>query len=173
MIRWPIYRKRVRIAWALIDEADVQVIEPHLWRLHNAGYPWIHTDAKARQGTSMHRLLCGLAPDDPRVVDHINGDPLDNRRANLRVCTPAENGQNHPSRPGTSRFRGVSWNARLKKWVAQGKLNGKVHYLGIFDDELAAARVAAEWRKEHLPFTVESRAQVLRPRVDDTNERAA
>lgn len=166
MIRWPVYKGRLRVAWALIDEADVELVEPYLWRLHS-GYPWVYTDENAYRGMGMHRLLCELACSDPREVDHINGDPLDNRRANLRVCTRALNGQNMPSRLGTSRFRGVHWNTARSKWIAQGKVHGKTHYLGIFDSEHEAAQVAAAWRGENLPFT-----NVARDVLPDLSERA-
>jgi hypothetical protein len=163
-----VYKKRLRIAWAIIDETDLPLVEPYLWRLHNAGYAWVYTDAKGRHGTSMHRHLCGLAADDPREVDHLNGDRLDNRRSNLRVCTRAENAQNSPSRFGTSRHRGVSWNFKREKWVAQGKINGRNYYLGQFDDELAAARVAAAWREEH--FTFANVARDVIPQVDERDD---
>jgi hypothetical protein len=42
----------------------------------------------------MHRDILGLLRDDPRVVDHIDGNPLNNCRANLRICTQAENTMN-------------------------------------------------------------------------------
>lgn len=151
MIRWPVYKGRLRVAWLLVDDADLHLVEPYLWRRHPYGYPCRYgADGKT---VLLHRALFGLVPGDGQEADHINGDPLDNRRENLRVCTRAQNGQNMPSRAGTSRFRGVSWNTRLAKWVAQGKVNGTVHYLGRFDSETEAAQVAAAWRGEHLPFT--------------------
>ena len=147
---WPVYKKRQRVAWAIIDDADLTLIEPHLWRLHVEGYAWVHNDEKGRRGIGMHRMILG-AEADGLEVDHVNGNRLDNRRCNLRVVSRAENAQNHPSRRGTSAHRGVT--RRGDRWIAQGKVGGRNHYLGIFDDELTAARVAAEWRREHLPFT--------------------
>jgi len=80
---------------------------------------------------------------------------LDNRKANLRIVTPQQSAQNVSSRGGSSLHRGVTWRKDKNKWVAQAQLNGKNHYLGLFDSEIEAARVAAEWRKKHMPFSVE------------------
>lgn len=110
----------------------------------------------------LHREIMGL----PRItgrpsgrsleVDHINGDKLDNRRANLRIVSRAENRQNTPSLGGTSEHRGVCWDRRRRKWMAYGQLNGRLHNLGRFDDEGEAAAVAADWRAEHMPFSREA-----------------
>jgi hypothetical protein len=81
----------------------------------------------------MHRLI--MQAPKGMVVDHINGNGLDNRRCNLRLCTPAQNRRNrHKHAGGRSRFLGVSpcgdkWNARVAG-----------RYLGLFDDEVEAAK---------------------------------
>ena len=73
------------------------------------------------------------------VVDHINGNGLDNRRCNLRVCTQLQNLQNSRRRdPGKSQYRGVF--PRGDKWQASIHHAGKPIYLGLFDDEEEAAR---------------------------------
>ena len=159
MMRWPVYKKGLRVAWMLIDEADLPLVEPYLWRRHTYGYPCRYT-TQGGDTILLHRHLSGLVEGDGLEADHINGDVLDNRRSNLRVCTRAQNGQNHRSRAGTSRYRGVSWNTKREKWVAQGKLNGKVHYLGSFDVEQQAAAVAEAWRVANLPYTNETRNTV-------------
>ncbi|MBM3536051.1 MAG: endonuclease [Alphaproteobacteria bacterium] len=86
----------------------------------------------------MHRVITG-APKG-LDVDHINGNGLDNRRANLRICTRSQNLQNKPRRPGTSRFKGVSWNVRDHVWYAYVNVNKSVVSLGSFQDEVEAAR---------------------------------
>jgi hypothetical protein len=65
----------------------------------------------------LHRAI--LQPTDDQVVDHINGNGLDNRRANLRLCTKAQNTCNRPGYGKTSRFKGVSWSKRHRAWVMQ------------------------------------------------------
>lgn len=77
------------------------------------------------------RVILGLERGDPRRVDHINGDPLDNRRINLRICTHTENMQNQRlPKNNTSGFKGVSaWKGR---WMAQIMARGKHRVLGMF-----------------------------------------
>ena len=84
----------------------------------------------------MHRAIAD-APRD-KVVDHINGDTLDNRRANLRICTQQDNMFNSTVKPrGASRYRGVSlWKG---KWRACIVVRRKQRHLGIFPDEASAA----------------------------------
>lgn len=74
-------------------------------------------------------------------VDHINGDTLDNRRANLRICSNAQNQQNRkkklPGKGGT-RFKGVFFiNGR---WRAYITVNKKRYHLGVYDAEIDAAK---------------------------------
>jgi hypothetical protein len=89
----------------------------------------------------MHRLIMGLADDDPRQVDHANGDRSDNRRSNLRIATQSQNLGNSRKRAGTtSRYKGVSWHKQNKKWVAYIGVDGSLHHLGCFTSEEAAAR---------------------------------
>lgn len=104
--------------------------------------------------TYMHRLL--VQPPKGECVDHINGDSLDNRRANLRVGSHRQNMQNMGahSNAKASRFRGVTQQAASSNWVAQVTLKGKVHYLGTFHAEAEAAIAAEEFRQEHMPFAL-------------------
>lgn len=63
--------------------------------------------------------------------DHINRDPLDNRRENLRVATPSQNSCNHGLQSNnTSGYKGVSWSTERQKWEAYIKLNRKRISLG-------------------------------------------
>lgn len=73
------------------------------------------------------------------VLDHIDGNPTNNRLENLRPATRAENNRNRTKRPGqTSRFKGVSWDRRTGKWFAQIMLGKKTFPLGFHDTEEAA-----------------------------------
>ena len=74
-------------------------------------------------------------------VDHANHQTLDNRRANLRVCTNAQNVANQRKQAGcSSRFKGVHRNEQRGKWQASIRASGKPTHLGLFTDELDAAR---------------------------------
>jgi len=85
----------------------------------------------------------------PQTLDHINGVVTDNRPANLRPATKAQNAHNSRA-PSTNKsgFKGVSWNARWSRWIAQITICGEHHHLGAFDtaEEASAAyqQVAAQ-----------------------------
>lgn len=86
----------------------------------------------------VHRLLARPGPDE--VVDHINSDGLDNRRANLRVCSPSQNAAAARSKGSKWGFRGVAKSGHEKTWFSQIRCRGKNHYLGRFPTPEAAAR---------------------------------
>lgn len=145
-------------AYTLVDAADAEWLSEWRWCLHNDGYAarWETVDSRFRT-VFMHRAILGLEHGDPRKTDHVNRDRLDNRRANLRIATNAENSQNIPAKGG-SRHRGVSFHKQSGKWMARGKLNGVEHYLGLYDDEHEAARASAAWRAAHMPYSAEGMA---------------
>lgn len=102
---------------------------------------------------SLHRFIANAGPGDS--VDHVNGDGLDNRRANLRKLTHA---QNHQNRQGlqannTSGYRGVTWDKIHNRWAAHCKVDGKMRTVGYSDNAHEAGRIAAEWRRERMPFS--------------------
>jgi hypothetical protein len=112
----------------VIVDADVVLRAKRRWRVHSDGY------VRDANSIALHREITS-APAG-MVVDHINGDPLDNRRENLRVCEHRQNLWNgKPHRDGSSQYRGVSWSRHRKKWRAQ--IQGKT--LGHFDTETEAA----------------------------------
>jgi len=88
----------------------------------------------------MHRQILRAPPG--MEVDHRNGDGLDNRRQNLRVCSTSENMANNRFQLGRrNSFRGVKFDPRYKKpWAAILQCKKKRYYLGRFDTEEAAAR---------------------------------
>lgn len=89
----------------------------------------------------MHRVLTFAQPGE--VVDHVDGDGLNNRQKNLRRCAPQENsrGFRRKARGKTSRFRGVSWHKSSKKWLAGIVIRpGVSKNLGYFVKEEDASR---------------------------------
>lgn len=85
----------------------------------------------------LHRVIMNAPPGVE--VDHINGDTLDNRRCNLRFATSTQQKCNQRPRGGTSKYKGVGWHKRDRKWRAQITYHGKQISLGYFDGELGAA----------------------------------
>jgi hypothetical protein len=100
----------------------------------------------------MHRQIMNTP--DHLVCDHVNHDGLDNRSANLRNCTPAQNNANRrPRRATSSRYIGVAWDRARRKWAAHVKKDGRQRNLGLFEDEIAAARARdAAAKKLHGAF---------------------
>lgn len=97
----------------------------------------------------LHRHIMAVT-DRKLVVDHINGNTLDNRRINLRICTQFDNMKNTFSRKNSSsQYLGVSWNKTLGYWVAEVRSNGKRVYCGYFNNELDAAKARDEQAKIH------------------------
>ncbi|MEN6577276.1 MAG: HNH endonuclease [Phycisphaerales bacterium] len=121
---------------AYVDAADYEEISKHSWRLASGGYAARY---EKRVLILMHRQI--MNPPAGMVVDHIKGNRLDNTRAHLRVCTPSENARNR-SKCGnaTSRYFGVCYNKRRRKWIASIKVEGRVREVGFSYDEKEAAR---------------------------------
>lgn len=165
MRRIPLYGRDHRVTGHALVDADVyDELAGFNWHLGTTGYAQrSRSTAERDQGRPhremMHRQIMALPPRDARVVDHINGDRLDNRRENLRVGTPAENAQNRGASRSArySQLRGVSWHKRNRCWVAMVKLNGRLHNLGSFASEEEAGRAAAAFRAEHMPFSADAR----------------
>jgi len=75
------------------------------------------------------------------IVDHINGDTLDNRKQNLRIATPLQNARNKKrAKNNTSGFKGVEWDPRRSKWRAAIVVQGRRRHLGHFDDAREASK---------------------------------
>jgi len=78
---------------------------------------------KVNHRVYMHRLIAQTP--DGLLTDHINGDPLDNRRENLRNCTASENQLNTRLRKiGKSGYRGICFNEKAKTWIVQIRVGG-------------------------------------------------
>lgn len=147
--------------YTLIDDSDLHLVEGLSWHKAN-GYA-VHSryvgPNKPVEKVRMHRLILGLGRGDAIEVDHVNGDGLDNRRANLRKASRALNMQNR-ARGGYGRscFRGVSYKQNNGRWLAKAKMGGKDFHIGVYDTEKEAGMAAASWRREHMPGAIEKEA---------------
>lgn len=126
---------------AVVDILDMPLIGFTVWCVNSKGYALSRIDGKI---TRMHRHLLGVGHAPVPIVDHINGDRLDNRRSNLRFCTNSENNRSMRKVRGRSKYKGVCyakyapeelcWSA----WITPA--HQKVLCLGHFPTEEAAAR---------------------------------
>ncbi len=121
--------------YAYVDAADYEWLSGYTW-WSASGYA-----ARSEKGRTifMHREI--MQPPPGMIVDHVDGNRADNCRFNLRVCTRSEN-QCNTCKKGrcTSRFKGVSYDKRHRKWYACCQVEGAYRWLGYFDDEVEAAK---------------------------------
>ncbi len=125
---------------ALVDDDTAPELLGMKWYAMKSGrtYYAIHTTPRPQKKLLLHRILLG-APVGVHV-DHIDGDGLNNRIANLRLCTRSENGMNRRKELGcSSKFKGVYWDKSKAKWHARIVLDKKHKSLGRFASELEAA----------------------------------
>lgn len=122
-----------------IDEDDLEKfqIKGNFFNVTSHGYVRVlnYIDGKYKQ-TYLHRLITN-APKELQV-DHINGNRLDNRKENLRLCTSGNNNKNRACFSG--RYKGVHFAKKNKSWVAQITKDYKIKHLGTFATEEEAAR---------------------------------
>lgn len=96
-----------------------------------------------------------MNPPENMLVDHIDGNPLNNCRKNLRICTKFQNAQNHKTQKNnTSGHKGVWWHKNYSKWCVQIGCNNERIIIGYYDDfkEAVIARKDAEL-KYHKEFS--------------------
>ena len=142
---------------AIVDDEDFEWLNKWNWYaaeqvsgvFYACRVPW------RKRGSSRHTLFMHkeiLKPSSGKLTDHRNGDGLDNRRANLRECTPQQNGANKrkQSSPTASQYKGVGLYKyrRKKKWCARIKFLGRLIHLGTFEREEGAAMAYNNKAKE-------------------------
>lgn len=111
--------------YALVDKEYAYLAEDN-WHLTHYGYA-----RRSRDKALLHRVV-GNA-NSGEVVDHINGGKLDNRSANIRVCSQADNAKNQRvSSSNTSGYKGVYFDKQKNKFVARVKHNYRTYYAGAF-----------------------------------------
>jgi hypothetical protein len=137
-------------ATTLIDESSLAVARAWAWRVKESGYVAHRVRcANGRRWEFMHRVLAGALPG--QQVDHINGDKMDNRRCNLRLCDAFGNARNKaPGSRNRSGFKGVSWDADKGRWRATIFFDGHKRSLGRFKTKKEAARAYDAAASKHF-----------------------
>lgn len=141
--------KRIELTqgkFCIVDDYDYEYLSEYNWyanvanRQKNKFYARrsVNLGNKSIKGFLMHRQIMGVT--DPKIlIDHINGDGLDNRRCNLRIVTSQQNQFNSTSKGGRSIYKGVSFHIRDKKWYARITRDYKLITIGSFSNEVDAA----------------------------------
>lgn len=135
--------------FTLVDIEDYEYLSKFSWRIQkNRKHVYARTSIWLGNGKSkcvfMHRLILNAAKND--IVDHKNGNSLDNRRRNLRICSSYENNCNafHPSKIP---YKGVYFKVSINKYIAQIQAEGKKRHIGVF---LNAKEAAIAYDKEAM-----------------------
>jgi hypothetical protein len=137
----------------LVSPEDEHFLSEYTWRAEpdkRTFYAVATTRGGGKRTTiRLHRLIVEARPG--QQIDHVNGNGLDCRRENLRLCSTRQNCHNKRHKlNGTSRFKGVSWSKRSQLWQAQININGKPTHLGFFTNETAAAMSYDSFALEHF-----------------------
>jgi len=133
----------------VIDGDDVLKVLNYKWH-HSYGYAvgsCIGDDGK-RRTIFLHRVI--MDTPEGMFTDHINGDRLDNRKSNLRICTMQQNAFNRKDRKNKTGFRGVSFHPTkrgTKKYEASIRVDGIKKFIGLFSTPEEAARAYDEKAK--------------------------
>lgn len=146
----------------LVDADSFEELNEYRWYRSSSGYTVRNTRKDEsingiRRTILMHREIMGL-PRSGRssVIDHVNGNKLDNRRSKMRICTNKENQRNRGCcKNSKSMVKGVSWHVRNKKWQATITNEGRKIHIGYYDDikDAKRARLEAEVRFGWMPVT--------------------
>lgn len=144
----------------IIDKEDYSKVKDYCWHIHH-GYVE-STRAGVGSPIYLHRLILGTP--ENKITDHINGDTLDNRKSNLRICKDFQNAKNKKLRcDNVSGVRGVYLPKGTTKWKASIGVDYKTIHLGTFDSlgKAKEARIMAEnkYYKEFAPST--SRGELI------------
>ncbi len=147
MIKIPLSQGKV----AIIDDDDLHKIEQGgSWsfakRKYGGGYAQKTVYSKGKWKTLLlHRVVLGIM-DSKIKIDHINGDKLDCRKANLRIATTNQNTKNRLKHTkSTSKYKGVCFVTKSQKWRASIRFNYKSYFLGEFHSEEDAAKKYDEY----------------------------
>jgi hypothetical protein len=139
--------------FTIVDDLDYERVSKFKWCAQKIGTKYYAVRGawsnRKTNAVFLHRFLTNAPPGI--LVDHVNGNGLDNRNTNLRLCTVRQNLQNRPAQLNNkSGFKGVSYSKDRNKWVAAICINGKQTALGRFNNKIDAAKAYDTAAKLHF-----------------------
>ena len=137
--------KKYVVFYSKIDYDDIEKIKKYYWNIrYDKRYPkhYIETFQKGKR-IHLHRYILGLYYfSKSKTIDHINGDSLDNRKSNLRICTHKENMQNLKiQRRSKSGIKFISWSNTHDKWL----ISHKNRYIGMTNNLEIAKKMLEDY----------------------------
>jgi hypothetical protein len=128
---------------AIVDDEDYERLISYSWQAkpNKDGFKAYAVRKRNKKLEFMHRVIMCVNDSDIHI-DHINGDTMDNRKSNLRICSRSQNGGNRVRNRSmsSSKYKGVNFHKRDKLWTARINKNGKSMWLGYFNNEIDAAK---------------------------------
>jgi len=132
------YIPLTRGKFAIVDKADYEWLSQYRWCTLGGGERPYACRRENGKTIYMHRQI--MRPPEGMCVDHIHGVTLDNRRANLRLCTPSENMRNRRGNCGRDLPKGVTYQRHCNKYKASIGCEGVPKHIGYYDDPIEAAK---------------------------------
>lgn len=139
--------------FGIIDKEDFDKIKKYRWYGGGFNKRYLQTSAyeNPRRKIQIHRIIMEVENDKSVEIDHINRNPLDNRKINLRKCTHSQNSRNtNILKNNKSGFIGVFFDNTHKKWVAKIEYNAKQISLGHYNKKEDAVVVRLKSEKKYF-----------------------
>ena len=128
--------KKIKLSqnkYTIVDDEDYNFLNKYKWSTSKNKNVYYARKRHNNTKITMHRMI--MNQDKNKQIDHINGNGLDNRKCNLRICTQSQNLHNaRISKRNTSGYKGISWYKKSKKWLVRISVNGKNKHIGYFID---------------------------------------
>ena len=137
----------------LVDDEDYDQLNQYKWQLDSSGKGegYARTNLYTNKKTIVKRMHQFLI-DTPKGMqtDHIDRNSLNNQKSNLRIVTRSQNNMNRSKQNGClHKYKGVKFHKKLDKWEARIKKDKKLYYLGLFKNEIDAAKA---YNKKAIEF---------------------
>jgi hypothetical protein len=139
-----LYKKNKIISFSIIDKEDFEKVKTHKWVLNGDNYV-----INSKNKLLLHHLILGK-PIKGKEIDHINHNPLDNRKNNLRFVNRSQNNMNRLVSPYNKSGKiGVSWFNSIKKWRVYSSVNNKQVNLGYFKSKRKAIKARINYENNY------------------------